>query len=141
MADDIPPGFRVVSKPSAPPASPIGPFPGMLSQGNIDLNARPIVKNPDGSYSTVRSMSFGDDNGEILVPTVSPDGKIVSDQAAMELYGRTGQNLGKFDTAVAIDIEGLPAVRARSLHFEEGPGDAVGAGVANVGAVDVAAPA
>lgn len=50
-------------------------------------------------------------------------------------------NLGKFDTAVAIDIEGLPAVRARSLHFEEGPGDAVGAGVANVGAVDVAAPA
>lgn len=50
-------------------------------------------------------------------------------------------NLGKFETAVAIDIEGLPAVRARSLHLEEGPGDAVGAGVANVGAVDVAAPA
>ncbi|RWL42251.1 MAG: hypothetical protein EOR60_26100 [Mesorhizobium sp.] len=115
--NDIPPGFSVISTPKAPPASPIGPFPGMLSQGNIDLNARPIVKNPDGSYSTVRSMSFGDDNGEILVPTVSPDGKIMSDQAAMELYGRTGQNLGKFDNPAHADMYAEALHKAQDQHY------------------------
>ncbi|RWC08624.1 MAG: hypothetical protein EOS52_30080 [Mesorhizobium sp.] len=118
MADDIPPGFRVVSTPNAPPASPIGPFPGMIAQGNIDLNARPIVKNPDGSYSTVRSMSFENDGGqEVLVPTVSPDGKIMSDQQSMELYGRTGQNLGKFDNPAHADMYAEALHKAQDQHY------------------------
>lgn len=88
-----------------PPASPVGPFPGLMEQGNIDLANRPVVRNPDGSYSTVRSMSFEDNSGrEILVPTVSPDGKILSNRDAMELYGKTGQNLGKFDTPKDADM-------------------------------------
>ncbi|WP_181173764.1 hypothetical protein [Mesorhizobium sp. B2-3-12] len=119
MADDLPPGFRIVSQPgSVPPASPMGPFPGMLEQGNIDLNARPIVKNADGSYSTVRSMSFGDDGGrEILVPTVSPDGKIMSDGAAADLYGSTGQNLGKFDTPAHADMYAETLHKAQDQHY------------------------
>lgn len=104
--------------PKVPPASPIGPFPGMIAQGNIDLNARPIVKNPDGSYSTVRSMSFENNGGqEILVPTVSPDGKIMSDRAAMELYGRTGQNLGKFDNPAHADMYAEALHKAQDQHY------------------------
>lgn len=72
--------------------------PGMLEPGNIDLNARPVVKNPDGSISTVRSMGVNMDGREVLIPTVSPDGQILDPDAAVELYRRTGQHLGMFDT-------------------------------------------
>lgn len=66
-----------------------------LDPGNIDLYAKRPVKNPDGSISTVRSMSFDEDGQEVLIPTVVGK-RVVSDRRAITEYRRTGRHLGKF---------------------------------------------
>jgi len=78
---------------------------GQFGKGNIDLYARPKVQNQDGSISTVRSMSFHDDTTgkEVLVPTVSVDGRIMSDKEAIDNYYKTGQYLGKFNSVSEAD--------------------------------------
>jgi hypothetical protein len=67
-----------------------------LEAGNIDLGNRPMVTTADGKTATVRSMSFEEDGKEVLVPTVSDDGRIMSDSEAVKRYKDTGKHLGKF---------------------------------------------
>lgn len=77
--------------------------PGLIERGNIDLLSRPMVTNPDGSVSTIRSLSFEEDGKEILIPTVSDDGRLLSDNEAIDLYHQTGRHLGMFDSVAHAD--------------------------------------
>lgn len=71
--------------------------PGLVTPGNIDILARPMVTNPDGTRSTVRTISIGIRNGEVVIPTVIGD-RVVSDREAIDHYRQTGEHLGVFRT-------------------------------------------
>lgn len=85
---------------------------GLVAAGNIDLSKRPIAHNPDGSYSTVRSISVDQDGHSYLIPTVV-GGKVVSNDQAIQHFNQTGENLGQFDNWQNADKY------AETLHNEQ----------------------
>lgn len=95
--------------------------PGMLTPGNIDMGNRPEVHNPDGTISTLRSISFEENGKEILIPTVSDDGRILSDEEAIAHYHQTGAHLGTFANAAAATAYAEQLHRQQALaHSPEG---------------------
>lgn len=57
-----------------------------------------VVKNRDGSVSTVRTISVNIDGKEVVIPTVHPDGYIMSADDAINRYIKTGEYFDEFDT-------------------------------------------
>lgn len=87
---------------------------GLLVPGNINIHQRPVVKNRDGSISTVRSASFEDDDGRnVLIPTVIEGRGVVPMDQAIQYYRQTGQHLGIFDKPENADTY------AQSLHEQQ----------------------
>lgn len=86
--------------------------------GNIDVHNRPVVHNPDGSISTLRSMSFGTDQGEVLVPTIDPQGWQMSPQQSIQRYQQTGENLGTFPTPNMADLFAQYLSRQQGVRYK-----------------------
>jgi hypothetical protein len=78
---------------------------GMLAKGNINILKRPAVKNPDGTVSSVRSITVTDNLGHAyLIPTVIKTlggWRVVSNQLAINYWKKTGQHLGYFANEAA----------------------------------------
>lgn len=89
-----------------------GEWPGMVEQGNIDLDNRPVVPTLTGGFATVRSASFGMPDGyEYLLPSVTQDGRTLYwAPDIVKQYEKTGQFLGKFKDPYSADEY------ARALH-------------------------
>lgn len=71
---------------------------GLIAEGNIDLNDQPVVKNKDGTVSTVRSITIEEDGRFIVIPTVTPWGEVITDKQAVDLYHEEYKHLGVFNT-------------------------------------------
>ena len=96
------------------PSAVVEDMKGQVKSGNIDVNNRPVVKNRDGSISTVRTISVGFDDGVYNIPTVSADGsRILSDEEAIAQFKKTGKHLGVFDN----DADASAA--AQKLHEQQ----------------------
>jgi hypothetical protein len=79
-----------------------------LAPGNVDLANRPVSQG-----STVRSMSIGTPQGEVLIPTVREDGWLMSEKEAIDYYRKTGRHLGIFRSPEEANSF------ARALHDEQ----------------------
>lgn len=87
--------------------------------GNIDIDARKVVLNPDGSYSTEESMSYeAEDGTETLIPTVI-NGKHMPAERAIEFAERSGQHLGKFTDPFAAEMYAMALHQRQERKYSE----------------------
>jgi hypothetical protein len=95
---------------------------GLVTPGNIDLTNRPRVQNKDGSISTVSSFSVNVDGKEVLLTPIADDGKVLSQQQAIDKYKKDGKHLGIFETPAAASAYGkqLSADQERFYSNKQG---------------------
>jgi len=96
---------------------------GQYGRGNIDLYNRKPYINEDGSISTVYSISVGIDGKNVLLPTII-DGKLVSDEEAIEHYQETGENLGVFDDPEEMDEYAQLLHEQQEMIYTDSPASA-----------------
>jgi hypothetical protein len=125
LLDDVPTEDQKppVTEPVTPPVAEAGvktptpepkPLPkGLITEGNIDLNKRPVVHRDDGKISTVNSITVGFDDGFYVIPTVTEEGLLLDNDQAVEYFKKTGKHLGRF-----YDQETADAF-ARQLHLDQ----------------------
>lgn len=90
--------------------------------GNIDLNARPVLTNVDGTYSTVDSVVIQDGDQYVLIPTViEVDGewKHVSQKEAEDHYKATGEQLGKFDSESSAEMYAFQIEQDQAHYYHD----------------------
>ena len=91
--------------------------PGMTQSGNVNLYDQPIVQNQDGTTSTVDSSSYRINGEEVLLPSVTPDGRhLRNPQAIIDEFMKTDRHLGKFQTPEAA------TAYAKQLHEDYASG-------------------
>lgn len=69
-----------------------------VEAGNIDIHNRPVVKNKDGSISTVRTIGVDFDGVTYNIPTVHDKGYIMSEKEAVDHFRKTGKHLGAYSS-------------------------------------------
>ncbi len=90
---------------------------GREAVGNVDLYRQPSVFNPHGGRSTVNSIGVNFDGKEYLLPQVTPDGRLLTPDQAIDEFKRTGRHLGVY-------ADEQSAARAGSrLHDQYARGD------------------
>lgn len=95
-------GSTTHSPPSAATDTPLGPPPP--SPGSVmPSTGKPLIKNPDGSISTERTITFEQEGKHYVLPTIV-NGKELTDAQALDLFD-AGENepVGVFDTAEEAD--------------------------------------
>lgn len=86
---------------------------GLIVEGTIDLNERPLVKRDNGKISTVDSITIEEDGQYIVIPKVAPWGEVITPKQAIDLYHEEGQHLGIFKSQEEADKF------AQNLHKSE----------------------
>ena len=91
----------------------MGENPATSGIGKPIDTTRPIIHNPDGTFSTEKTITVGFDDGFYNIPTIV-NGKQVSKEEAIRLF-KAGKNkdVGKFKT----EAEALAAARKRTKEI------------------------
>ncbi len=97
-------------------------LPGALAEpvvpGNIDLNNRIVIWNGDGTYSTEISFSVEIDGLEVLLPLIV-DGKLVSEEEAIQHFFETGEHLGMFASVEECDAYAVELHLRQEAFYRE----------------------